>query len=177
MNKKRNICIIVFTSILIMFILALIFNSTCNNIEGYKNKKAYEDLSYTEKVVAKIKGYKIYTRKELINNEATKIVGIFKKIGNLNDVYNNSNKALLDDKIKQCDIVLNELHDENSSGNIIDDSLISIIDNAISAAENYKKGLNSYTKGDFSACSEFAKKSQEDILKITNEMERLGFTK
>lgn len=177
MNNKRNICIIIFASILIIFILGLIFNSTCNNIESYKNTKAYEDLSYTEKIVANIKGYKIYTRKELINNEATKIVGILKKIGNLNDVYNNSNKELLDDKINQCDTILNELHEENSSGKIIDVSLVSIIDNAISATENYKKGLNSYKKGNFSECSEFAKKSQEDILIITNEMERLGFNK
>lgn len=158
-------------------IIGVIFDSTCRKIENYKGTKAYEDLNELEKIVAKVEGYKIYTRKELIDNEASKIVTILKKISSPDNIHDNSNKTLLDEKINACDEIIDELHKENSSGSIIDESLKSIIDNSISAAENYKKGLEAYEKGDFSTSSDYSTKSQDNILEVRNEMERLGFTK
>ncbi len=177
MRNKKLVIIILSILIFIMTISGIVFNQTLKNIQLYGDSKAYEDLSYLEKTVASIEGYTFYTREQLRDKEAQKIVIILKKIGNLTQLYDKNNKTIVSEEIKQCDSILDELHKENSSGNISDDSLRTIIDNSISAVENHKSSLNAFKNGDLNTFSEFAKKSDENALKVRNEMERLGFTK
>lgn len=177
MKNKKIVGIVLVTLIAVIVILGVIFNQTCKSIEGYRGTKAYEDLSYIEKNVVKIKGYTIYTREQLRDNEASKIVTILKKMGDLGKLYDVNNKNILNEEINECDKILDELHKENSSGKISDDSLKVIINNSISAVENHRKSLECFKNGDLKTYSEFAKKSDENATQITNEMERLGFSK
>lgn len=177
MKNKKIIRIAAIIIVTIIVILGVSFNQTCKKIEGYAGLKAYEDLSSTEKFVAKIKGYTINTRAELRNNEASKIVTILKKMSNLNQLYDINNKNIINEEISQCDKILDELHKENSSGNITDESLKSIIDNSISAVENHKAGLSAFKNGNLNTYSEFAKKSDDNVSQVINEMERLGLIK
>lgn len=128
-------------------------------------------------IISGITFNKIRAKDTLIKNEASKIVSILKKIDTLNQLYDINNQDIIDEEIEEHDKILEELHQENSSGNISDERLESIIDNSISAVKNHKSGLNSFKNGDLNTYSEFIKKSDENILQITNEMERLGFTK
>lgn len=177
MKNKRIIVIVVSILVAAIAILGVTFNKTCKSIEGYGGSKAYEDLSFIEKKVATLKGYTIYTKEQLRDNEASKIVTILKKMGSLNQLYDINNKNIIDEEVKACDKILDELHKENSSGNISDESLKTIMDNSISAVENHKTALSCFKSGNLNTYSEFTKKSDENILKVTNEMERLGFKK
>lgn len=175
MTKNKRIILVVV--IILLVIIGIVFNQNCKKIEGYNGEKAYEDLSYVEKTVAKVKGYTIYTRQELRDNEASKIVSILKKIGDLNKLYDINNRNIIDEELARYDKVLEELHKENSSGKIYDDSLRIIIDNSIGAVENRRNGLDAFKNGNLNTYSEFTKKSEENISEVRNEMERLGFTK
>lgn len=108
-------------------------------------------------------------------NEAHQIANIVKKMNDLRQLYDINNENVIDEEIKECDKILEELHKENSSGNISDESLKSIMDNSISAVENHKKSLNAFKNGDMYTFSEFSKKSNENITQLNNELERLGF--
>ncbi|BAH07935.1 hypothetical protein [Clostridium kluyveri] len=119
------------------------------------------------------KAYK-YVKRE---NEAHQIANIVKRMDDLRQLYDINNENVIDEEIKECDKILEELHEENSSGNISDESLKSIMDNSISAVENHKKSLNAFKDGDIYTFSEFSKKSNENVAQLNNELERLGFSK
>ncbi|WP_238917260.1 hypothetical protein [Clostridium sp. YIM B02555] len=177
MRHRKLVKIIASILILMAVILGISFNQVCKNIEGYKEHRAYEDLSYTERLVVKIKGYTIYTRDDLRKIEASKIVTTFKKISSLNQLYDINNKNIIDEEIKEHDKILEELHKENSSGNITDESLKNIMDNCISAVENHKKSLEAFKSGDLQTYSNFSSQVDKDAIEIRNEAERLGLKK
>lgn len=128
-------------------------------------------------VILVYKEYRRIEKEEIRRNEAAKISNIAKKLNNLHQLYDINNKNVIDEELRECDKILEELHKENSSGKIYDESLKSIMDNSIGAVENNKKSLEAFKNGDMGTFSEFSKKSSENISKLNNELERLGSKK
>lgn len=142
-----------------------------------KNKKAII-IIVPILIIILLLGIGFYTkyRKEVIRDEhASNIATILKKMDGLYELYDVNNKNIIDDEIAECSKILDELHKENSSGNIKDASLVSIMDNSIQAVENHITALRCYKSGSLDVYSDFAKKSDNNIKQVITELERLGF--
>lgn len=152
-----------------------------NKVGEYKLTKPYEELTFTEKLAAKVGGYHFDTKQELIDKglilteeqeEVKRIVAIFKEVPEMLDTKDGENT---DEKIKKCEEILNRLHQENSSGRINTDGLIDYMDNCISMTQNYMFALKAYKDLNVNNYKSYSDKLTDDFNKINNSFDRFGF--
>ncbi|WP_346935019.1 hypothetical protein [Clostridium sp.] len=86
-----------------------------NKVGGYKVNKLYEELTFTEKIAAKLKGFNFYTKEEQIEKgwifsdekkEAQEIIDIFSPIASYIGTKDNEDTDI---KIEKCKEVLRNL--------------------------------------------------------------------
>lgn len=173
-NRKKFVKLATVYILLLVVVAGALFYKTGEKIKSYNLTKPYEDLNVLEQFVVKIGGYPIYTRQQLVDKEAEYIVKTLKQVSNLSDL---TTSDVINKEINECDKILDDLHNENSTGKITGDSLKVIMDNSISAVENHKKSLEAFKNGDLNTFSEFSKQVDKNAIAVRNEVERLGFKK
>lgn len=181
MKKKNIIKIGIGVIVLILVVFCISVSLTIDKVGNYKAIKPYEELTFTEKVAAKVGGYEFYTKKELEDKgiifteekkEAKKILEIFGDIPNLIGTKDGENT---DTKIKECETVLDNLHEENSSGRVKGENLINLIDDCMDMTQHYKLALEAYKKLDVDSYKSYNDKAVGEFNKINSDMDRLGF--
>lgn len=178
-SKLIKISLGVLCAITIMFGISVY--KAMDKVGKYTFDKPYEELTFTEKVAAKVKGYNFYTKKELEDKgfilsdekkEAKAISDIYKEILQLMKTSDNQNT---DEKIKKCDDILDRLHKENSSGNVKGENLINFMDESIDTVSNYKLKLQALKKVNAKEYKEYNEKIDNNFKKLDNDLDRLGF--
>ena len=181
MSRKKNIKIGVGIVVIIVLAFAINIFITIDKVGDYKVSKPYDELTFTEKIASKLGGYEFDTKKELEDKglvyteekkEVKAIIEIFKDIPDLVSTKDSEN---IDEKIKKCETVLTNLHEENSSGKIKGDNLIKLVDDCINMTQHYKFTLESYKKVDVDGYKTYGDKVVDDFNKINSDMDRLGF--
>lgn len=119
---------------------------------------------------------------EKTKEEANTIIDITNKVFELNQIYEKDNPTVIDEQLKECDKILEELHQENLSGRVKGDTLKNIMDNSIALVECHKKALNCFSStanfvGTSNAFDYYSKYcDEEDTYKaqIKSDIERLS---
>lgn len=178
-NTLRKIVIGIIVTIIVIFSGNVVLK--IDKVGSYKVTKPYEELTFTEKIAAKVGGYHFDTKQELIEKglilteeqeEVKKIVEIFKEVPNM---LNTKHEEGIDNKIQECEKILKNLHKENSSGRVNTDKLSDYMDNCISMTQNYMSALKSYKKLDVDGYEYYSDEMMVDFNKINNSFDRFGF--
>ncbi|MEW8994354.1 hypothetical protein [Clostridium sp.] len=163
--KKTVIGIIIFVIVIFGINIAV----AMNKVGSYKVNKHYEELTFTEKIAAKLKGWIFSDEKE----EAQEIIDIFSPIASYIGTKDNEDTDI---KIKKCKAVLMLLDKENESGRITTNNLINLINDCKNTTDYYLKALEAFKGSDPSKYSTYSGKMVESFKNVNNDLSRLGFT-
>ena len=176
--KKTVMRIIIF--VIVIFGINIVV--AMNKVGGYKVNKLYEELTFTEKIAAKLKGFDFYTKEEQIEKgwifsdekkEAQEIIDIFSPIASYMGTKDNEDTDI---KIEKCKEVLMLLDKENESGKITTNDLINLINDCKNTTDYYSKALEASKGSDVSKYSTYSDKMVESFKNVNNDLSRLGFT-
>ncbi|AQS10550.1 hypothetical protein CLOBY_26950 [Clostridium saccharobutylicum] len=180
-NKKKSIKIAIGILIVIAIIFGISVFRAIDRVGEYKVDKPYEDLTFTEKTAALLKGYKFDTRKEL-EDKGLILTPEKKEAKAIGDIYKDllkstktSDSTDTDKKIKQCEDALKKLHEENSSGRVKGENLINFMDESIELISNYKTRLEALNRLDTKTYNEYIDKVNDNFKRLNNDLDRLGF--
>lgn len=181
MNKKLLKKTVIGIIVLVIIIFGTNIVIAMNKVGGYKVDKLYEELTFSEKIAAKLKGFDFYTKEEQIEKgwifsdekkEAQEIIDIFSPIATYIETKDNKDNEDTDIKIAKCKEVLMLLDKENKSGRITTNDLINDCKNT---TYYYLRALESFERSNPSKYSTYWDKIVESSKNVNNNLSRLGF--
>lgn len=188
MNKKLLKKTVIGIIVLVIIIFGTNIVIAMNKVGGYKVNKFYEELTFSEKIAAKLKGVDFYTKEEQIEKgwilsdekkEAQEIIDIFSPIASYLETKDNKDNRDNEDtdiKIAKCKEVLMLLDKENESGRITTNDLINLINDCKNTTHYYLRALEAFERSNPSKYSTYWYKIGESSKNINNDLSRLGFT-
>ncbi|GEM_PF-3594501 len=185
MNKKLLKKTVIGIIVLVIIIFGTNIVIAMNKVGGYKVNKLYEELTFSEKIAAKLKGVDFYTKEEQIEKgwilsdekkEAQEIIYIFSPIASYLETKDNKDNEDTDIKIEKCKEVLMLLDKENERGRITTNDLINLIKDCKNTTYYYLRALESFERSNPSKYSTYWDKIVESSKNVNNDLSRLGFT-
>lgn len=171
--------IVIIVATLIMF--SVVIFKAYRRIGKYPVTKAYDDLTFTEKIAAKISPYEFETKEQLIkegliyNDEMEIGSKIMEMVDSVISNSSTDDSENTDIKIEETKKTLKKLQSYYKKGKINTNGLTNLYNDSYDMISYYKNRLEAYKKIDAYAYEEYSDKYISILSDIKIDFEKIGF--